>query len=258
MSGAVTSQTDRAAFLATIRANPLDDTPRLIFADWLEEQGEPERAAFIRFQCAFPSWDSSHPRFAELLERERVFDPFKPQWQAELPQFHGVKWWLDWFHRGFIDQVTFRSVKSFRLYANPVFAAAPVTKLEVRRITDRTIRDVLASPFLHQLTSLYLNGILSDAGVEQVAACPALACLQSLCVWGGGFGDVAAEALARTTHLASLTCLSFSGHHIHDRGAMALVDSTTLSGVTDLVLHGTWGLSRAVVRRLRQRFRRLD
>jgi uncharacterized protein (TIGR02996 family) len=37
-------------FLAAIRENPDDDTPRLIYADWLEEHDEPERAEFIRLQ----------------------------------------------------------------------------------------------------------------------------------------------------------------------------------------------------------------
>jgi uncharacterized protein (TIGR02996 family) len=42
--------TDRDSFIAAIAANPADDLPRLVFADWLDENGEPERAAFIRAQ----------------------------------------------------------------------------------------------------------------------------------------------------------------------------------------------------------------
>lgn len=42
---------DRAAFMRAIIAAPDDDLPRLIFADWLDEQGEPEWAEFIRVQC---------------------------------------------------------------------------------------------------------------------------------------------------------------------------------------------------------------
>ena len=38
-------------FLAAIKANPADDLPRLVAADWLEENGEPERAWFVRVQC---------------------------------------------------------------------------------------------------------------------------------------------------------------------------------------------------------------
>jgi uncharacterized protein (TIGR02996 family) len=32
---------DREALLRAVCENPDDDTPRLVFADWLEEHGEP-------------------------------------------------------------------------------------------------------------------------------------------------------------------------------------------------------------------------
>jgi uncharacterized protein (TIGR02996 family) len=38
-------------FLAAIIASSKDDAPRLIYADWLEEQGNSQRAEFIRVQC---------------------------------------------------------------------------------------------------------------------------------------------------------------------------------------------------------------
>lgn len=41
---------ERAAFIDAILDNPADDTARLVFADWLEEHGEPHRAEFIRAQ----------------------------------------------------------------------------------------------------------------------------------------------------------------------------------------------------------------
>lgn len=46
--------TDRHAFIAAIKAHPDDDTPRLVFADWLEEHGEPARARVIRNMVAAP------------------------------------------------------------------------------------------------------------------------------------------------------------------------------------------------------------
>jgi uncharacterized protein (TIGR02996 family) len=45
---------EEAAFLEAIRGAPADDTPRLVFADWLDERGEPgdaQWAAGIRLQC---------------------------------------------------------------------------------------------------------------------------------------------------------------------------------------------------------------
>src|SRR5262245_61421289 len=38
------------AFLPDILENPEDDTSRLVYADWLEEHDQPERAEFIRGQ----------------------------------------------------------------------------------------------------------------------------------------------------------------------------------------------------------------
>ena len=44
---------DRDALLAAIRAQPDEDTPRLVFADWCDENDEPQRAAFIRAQVEY-------------------------------------------------------------------------------------------------------------------------------------------------------------------------------------------------------------
>lgn len=44
--------TDGAGLLDAILADPADDGLRLIFADWLEDNGEPARAEFIRAQIA--------------------------------------------------------------------------------------------------------------------------------------------------------------------------------------------------------------
>ena len=41
---------DRESFVQAIAANPADDLPRLVFADWLDENGDPERAEFVRTQ----------------------------------------------------------------------------------------------------------------------------------------------------------------------------------------------------------------
>lgn len=40
------------AFLDAIFDYPDDDTPRLVYADWLQEHGQENYAQFIRLQCA--------------------------------------------------------------------------------------------------------------------------------------------------------------------------------------------------------------
>src|SRR4051794_14188885 len=69
---------EREALLQTIYDDPENDTPRLVYADCLEEQGDSARAEFIRLECeqatirhhpvvAPNRWDS--PRFWELEAR---------------------------------------------------------------------------------------------------------------------------------------------------------------------------------------------
>jgi uncharacterized protein (TIGR02996 family) len=69
---------DHAPFLADILANPYDDGPRLVFADWLEERGDP-LGEFIRVQCERAAWQnlatlpaSDMERSNELHRRARV------------------------------------------------------------------------------------------------------------------------------------------------------------------------------------------
>src|SRR5262245_3154375 len=62
-------ENQQAAFLAAIRDDPDDDGPRLIFADWLEEQGDP-RGEFIRVQCALARLGPEDERWASLKRRE--------------------------------------------------------------------------------------------------------------------------------------------------------------------------------------------
>ncbi len=47
----------RESFVRAVIANPLDDGVRLVFADWLEENGEPEYACFVRVQCELAAED---------------------------------------------------------------------------------------------------------------------------------------------------------------------------------------------------------
>lgn len=52
MTTATDTEAIRAAFIADIIENPEDDATRLIFADWLQDHGEPHAARFIRGQIA--------------------------------------------------------------------------------------------------------------------------------------------------------------------------------------------------------------
>ena len=44
---------DEAAFLEVLKANPADDTARLVYADWLDEHDEPLKAEYLRLTHAY-------------------------------------------------------------------------------------------------------------------------------------------------------------------------------------------------------------
>jgi len=62
--------TPEHAFLEAIKEEPDDDGLRLIFADWLEENGQPHRAEFIRTQVALARMDAGDLHRPALTARE--------------------------------------------------------------------------------------------------------------------------------------------------------------------------------------------
>jgi uncharacterized protein (TIGR02996 family) len=115
--------TDRHALLAAVIANPADDTPRLVFADWCEENGEEPRAEYIRWSIRsgwvhqFAMGDAAQvdvdldgtERARQHMESiaceiqgapKKTYIPIKPLRFADpIP---GVKWTV---RRGFADGV---------------------------------------------------------------------------------------------------------------------------------------------------------
>jgi uncharacterized protein (TIGR02996 family) len=76
---------DTNAFLATILEHPDDDAPRLVFADWLEEQGATDRAEFIRVQMELAHPPVADARRALLLQRqESLLLQHRKEWLQPL------------------------------------------------------------------------------------------------------------------------------------------------------------------------------
>jgi uncharacterized protein (TIGR02996 family) len=95
--------TQDEAFLQSILEAPEDDTPRLIYADWLDEHGDPERAEFIRVQCELARLPEGDARRARLKLRERaLLAQHEATWAAPLRG--RVSSWK--FRRGFVEQIT--------------------------------------------------------------------------------------------------------------------------------------------------------
>ncbi|MBP3956088.1 TIGR02996 domain-containing protein [Gemmata sp. G18] len=105
---------DEAAFLGAIREYPDEDTPRLAFADWLDEQGDStksERAAFIRAQVELARLPSDDPRCVDLEVIERqLLAKNVGAWAAPCPAFQNWEYagegpYRAVFRRGFLEAV---------------------------------------------------------------------------------------------------------------------------------------------------------
>src|SRR5262249_32317307 len=123
---------DRArGFLDFIVANPDDDAPRLIFADWLEEQGDGDRAEFIRVQverARLPGWDARQVRL-RLRERD-LLDRHGRNWREELPLVKGVGWGE--FRRGFVATAAFSTFGVLGANASACWATTPLESISIR------------------------------------------------------------------------------------------------------------------------------
>jgi uncharacterized protein (TIGR02996 family) len=77
---------EEQAFLQEIEKNPNDDTSRLVYADWLDERGDP-RAAYLRAEVTLAAVDPKSPDADE--PRRRLMDAragADPPWLGRLEQ----------------------------------------------------------------------------------------------------------------------------------------------------------------------------
>jgi uncharacterized protein (TIGR02996 family) len=75
---------DELALLEAIHADPRNDAPRLVYADWLDKNGHPEYAEFIRLQCVKPyigvaNRDPSNPHVSHSWEFPWEDETAKPR-----------------------------------------------------------------------------------------------------------------------------------------------------------------------------------
>lgn len=134
-----TSVLERAALQRSILENPAEDTVRLVFADWLDEHGESERATYIRsairgepedelLRCHGGGWlcpwvDSlGVPTYKTGVDMYVVHG-----WGGvTTPECHIVLMW----QRGFIHRVELTR-SGFLRYAASIFAEHPITEVDI-------------------------------------------------------------------------------------------------------------------------------
>lgn len=161
--------TDHTGFWRAIAAHPFDDGPRMVYADWLEENGEGERAEFIRVSCGAakePVHPNGHTRVKDgrvvidesvicsrsdcrrcycRLREWKLLEANWHNWYSPIgatsygcrgvtrpPDDSTVDVWLT-FRRGFPEHVEL-TCDAFMGLAADLFRAAPITSV---RLTDK-------------------------------------------------------------------------------------------------------------------------
>jgi uncharacterized protein (TIGR02996 family) len=161
---------DGEALFRAILENPADDMPRLLFADWLQENGKPERAEFIRLQCE--AWHLC-PQYATVTEARTAASRLSKQhadaWHAELPGMRGVEW-SDLFVRGFVDSAWVEAGRNLRAQLDAIFAATPLLHLRAINFRRKGLEVLFDSPYAGRLATLRREGSGSgfSAGVGEL------------------------------------------------------------------------------------------
>ena len=269
---------DGDALLRAILDSPDDDAPRLVYADWLEEHGDPARATFIRAQIQLTRLPDNDPDRDSLVQMETTL------WRANRDLWTGwVPRWarFDRFRRGFLEKVRC-DVPEFLAGADAVRAQTPLLAARLDGGGEFAV-PLFRSRALNGLRSLTLSiGGVQQGTWEHLFTCPYLARLieLDLCsnAYAGelinglvssdilpelktlrlkwlGLDDQLASRLLGHAWIKRIRALDLGNNHITVAAAAGVVNSPFLEEIEYLNLRGNpLAEHRPTVTSLRQRF----
>lgn len=248
-----------AAFLAAIRETPEDDTLRLIYADWLDEHGQEERAEFIRAQIELSRGVADRGRILELQQRLReLLQKHRAQWLGPLADLNVRD---ANFERGFVVQVSL-SGDDFVKHGAEILAAHPIFRLRLResrtdlrslgkcaelaQLRSLNLREVkpiesalwqfIRSDHLRPLRDLKFGPPMPGDLVQGIVSSANLGELINLELSHCDLGNSQIEQLARSFALPRLQRLDLAYNRISTAGAEALAGCSRLRRVQTLRL----------------------
>lgn len=211
---------------AAVWAEPDDDLPRLIYADWLDDRGDP-RGSFIRAQVELNRLPADHPDRHEWASLEsELLETHEDEWLGDLAD----ELISSWFHRGFIEVRL--DVRRFLTGPTAWLDHPTVGGIHLygpRQMSAELLAQLMSDPRTQRVRSLFLGfEYLRDAGADLIAGSLHLGQLIALDLGTNGIGDAGAMALARSVGLASLRHLNLANNVIADAGAAALASMPRL------------------------------
>jgi uncharacterized protein (TIGR02996 family) len=266
------------AFLQTILEQPEADAPRLVYADWLEEQGDP-LGELIRVQCQLAMLNDGDPRREPLGRREgQLMVQNCALWHGPVQELGlvgrfqrglleitvtGARTLLDVAERlfampsvlhvnlrdGALDRDTLRA-----LARSPVFKRIRQLDLQRSHVTNDGIQILCSSPFRGRFTKLKLGHTqISSLAARLLVGAFDLSGLIELSLCFNGIGEGGARHLAKCPQLTRLRVLDLSNNRILSEGASYLAESPYLNQLRLLDVRGN-NIRRSAKRSLRGKY----
>lgn len=216
-------------FIAEIAAQPHEVTPRLVFADWLEDQGDP-RGEFIRVQCelASPSEDS-HRRDALDQRQEQLRRQHQAEWLEPLAGLFSNQT----FHRGMVEQIEI-DAEIFVHNADRILSQLPIRFLRLynaRGWISRCLQTGLST----QLLGFAIEECKPTLVDMQAIAAASWPCLQTLSLTKCQLTDALFEPLA-AINAPDLLAVELSQNRLRNSTAQLICQTPTFSQLQSLDL----------------------
>lgn len=244
-----------AELLRAIRERPDDDEPRLVYADWLTDRGDP-RGEFIVLQCRLAKLDrdDDERRWMDRRRRE-LLDAHGPAWRRELDAIPTLA--AAYFVRGFVPRVAMDE-SAFVAHAGALLAAAPLLEevylrggdwrdgapivppelARLRRVTFGSTQlalAALASPHLQGVERLELERECHGPSIVAALVRGRFDRLEGLGLGGTRLGNAGLRTLREWPGLARLTWLDLSRCELTE-GIHELVSSPNVANLRHLNL----------------------
>lgn len=228
-------QADLEKLIRAVVESPDDDSPRLAFADAIDQAGQPGRAEFIRVQCECASLGYGHARAAELELRAReLLKGNESAWSGAPSLTFGA---TPFYWRGFISSLTLAQHARPDLEAyDPIWASNPVTALRVD--SAWLAAELMCRPGLARLHTLTVAGqrLASSEPFDELFddRGPLLPALRKLVFFGVNWAESTLAALANTRRLPALEALTLN--LVSTTELQALVSGASLRSLKELTL----------------------
>lgn len=259
-------------FLQAICESPDDVAPRLVYADWLDEQGDP-RGEFIRVQCERETLSERDPRCRDLDFRSRsLLAQYRNVWARPVRKWSRVTE----YHRGFVEDITLRT-DAFLESGEELLSISPVRRVKLTHLKDQ-VEALAACPLLSRIHELSLrdtkfglaklkvflkspwiksiqgfdfsfNG-LSQSAVREILATPSLGPIKSLALDSCKLGDRGLSLLLESDWIQHLQKLEIRSNNLNNDDAARIADCPRLRQLKELHLDFNSEITNRGIRRL--------